>query len=230
MKAKLTEIMGYWNIGSIGKPKVFVAKNRKARKYINSKLSLEGIEVVDARAEDIPWIVDDNGKEYFGLTTTEYTEELRLRRSNRTGLSEIVLPWDDPGLRSGQPMLCILSKGFPDAGALNARSIVKVAVNGNIIGLGLKLTRDYFRQNGINREEDFEDSNGRGKRNRLVMLTAGGQLEMMVKEGIADLCLDVVGTGKTALGKYGLRVYGDDLFPIGLSLIANKNYLSQLRG
>ncbi len=228
MRARVTDIMGYWDIGR-GKPKLFVAKNGKAREYINRKLSLEGIEVVDARAEDIPWIVDDNGKEYFGLTTTEYTEELRLRCS-RTGLSEIILPWDDRRLRSGQPTLCLLSKGFPNASALNAKSIVKVAVSGNIGTLGLKLTSDYFRQNGINTEEDFEDSNSVGRRSKLVMVPAGGQLEMMVKEGIADFCLDIVGTGKTALGKYGLRIYGDNLFPIGLSLLANKNYLSQVQG
>ncbi len=50
---------------------MLVAKNGRAREYIDETLDLSGLEIQDMRAEDIPALVDKELPQYLGLTTTE---------------------------------------------------------------------------------------------------------------------------------------------------------------
>lgn len=215
---------------------VFVATNRKARDYIKKVFELKSLYVIDVRAEDIPQLVDGEASErtvavntpegilsfnsymfprQIGITTTEYVAEYQLRKPQN--MVEIIeVPWVDKKLLYGRPVMCLLTKPGGLARPVSwAKPELNIAVNRDTEALGEQLAIEYLIQQGEERQ------NPRIK-------AYGGQLETLVAGNFADVCVDIVGTGKTMKRK-GLEIMAQ-LFPVNLAVVINKNYLSQLNG
>lgn len=214
---------------------VFVATNRKARDYIKKVFKLGSLYVIDARAEDIPQLIDGESSTVpvfvtssegalgflskrfpreIGVTTTEYVAEYQLRKPQNM-LAVIEVPWADKKLLYGRPVICLLSKPSGLARPVSwAKPELNVAVNRDIEVLSEQLAIEYLMQQGEDRQN-------------LRIKAYGEQLETLVAGNFADVCVDVVGTGKT-MERKGLEIMAP-LFPVNLAVVINKNYLSQLR-
>ena len=189
-----------------------MAKNGRARKYIDETLDLSGLEIQDMRAEDIPGLVDKEVPRYLGLTTTELVANYLMRaRQSQTEVLRII-NWNDESSLYGKPAICAIGKQEIPKNILQAvmkRDIV-VAVNDSSDVLSSALGAGYLNKQNI------------------AFKTLRGETEAALKLGYADMVVEIVGTGST-VERYGLQIYAP-LFFIDLALIGNKNYISQLRG
>lgn len=197
------------------KQKLLVAKNGRVKRYIDSTLSLQGFDVQEMRAEDIPSLVDQEMWTYFGLTTTEYLAEYQLTNPHQNELSYWKIPWQDDQCLYKQPMICIIGKTGLTEEEINRLNPIKVAIERNIKNLSISLMLLYLRREGVTAEN-------------IAVRQLSGELEALVMEGGTDICLEIVGRGDT-VKKYGLEIYRD-VFPIDLVVVANKKYIKQLRG
>ncbi len=193
-------------------PPVFVAKNGRARKYIDETLDLSGLEIQDMRAEDIPGLVDEEVPRYLGLTTTELVANYLMgARQSQTEVLRII-NWKDDSCLYGKPAICAIGKQEIPKTLLQAvmKRDVVVAVNDSSDILSSALGAGYLNKQNI------------------AFKTLRGETEAMLKLGYADMVVEIVGTGGT-VERYGLQIYAP-LYFIDVALIGNKNYLSQLRG
>lgn len=205
-------------IGDGKLPPVLVAKNGRARKYIDDTLDLSGLAVQEMRAEDIPLLVDKELPQYLGLTTTEIVANyfMLARKAQLEVLRTI--SWEDSGCLYGKPAICAIGKDGVSKALLqliSQRGII-VAINKKSDLLSAALASGYLNMQNI------------------TFKPLSGEIEAAVKLLNADMVVEIVGSGRTATateenGGYGLQIYAP-LFFIDLVMVGNKNYLSQLRG
>lgn len=197
-------------------PTLLVAKNGRASEYIRANMDLGELASEPVGAEDIPWLVAEELPQYLGLTTTEYLLEYKLRKAGKpTSLVFNRIVWEDEACIFGKPFIAAIGqKGMePD---IKAAKKISLAVRKGTKQLSTNLAIEYIKTN----YSVFE----------VALKLFSREVEMAVAKGIADLAIEVVSTGKTVREKYeGLEIYAP-LFGIDLALVANKNYLSQLRG
>ena len=191
---------------------ILVAKNGRAREYIDKTLDLSGMEVQEMRAEDIPWLVDKQLPKWLGLTTTELVVNyLMVAKQPQLEVLQTI-NWNDDGCLYGKPAICAIGKkDIPKAlvQEVRERDII-IATNETSDILSAALGSGYLNRQNIS------------------FKTLRGETEAALKLGYADMVVEIVGTGST-VERYGLQIYAP-LFFIDLALIGNKNYISQLRG
>ncbi|GEM_PF-5894574 len=192
---------------------LLVAKNGRAKKQIDSVLSLKGFDIQEMRAEDIPSLVDQEMWTYFGLTTTEYLAEYQLANP-QTELSYWEIPWRDGQCLYNQPMICVIGKRNLIKKEISALDSIKVAIERNTRNLSTAVVSEYLKQESITTEN-------------ITIRQLSGEVEALVMKGDADMCVEIVSSG-TTVDNYGLEIYRD-VFPIDLVVVANTNYIKQLR-
>ena len=191
---------------------ILVAKNGRAREYIDKTLDLSGMEVQEMRAEDIPGLVDKQLPQWLGLTTTELVVNyLMVAKQPQLEVLQTI-NWNDDGCLYGKPTICAIGKkDIPKAlvQGVRERDII-IATNETSAILSAALGSGYLNRQNIS------------------FKTLRGETEAALKLGYADMVVEIVGTGST-VERYGLQIYAP-LFLIDFALIGNKRYISQLRG
>jgi ATP phosphoribosyltransferase len=182
-----------------------VPKNSGLKKYKDRILENFSGKVIEVRGEDVPLVVYSllkSGKRAVGITGEDLFKEFILENKN-TGIGVIeVIRWEDKECVYGKPTLCLLgSKGqrFEDM-----PKEVKVCINKKYS----KIAKKY-----LSRLED------RGFRFEKIYLS--GATEEAFGEGVADLVIDIVYSGKSA-SDYGLSVY-DRIFSSDIVIIGGKD-------
>lgn len=210
MADKLEDICNFTGVTfSAQLPMVLLAKNGRARQYIDSKLDLAGFNVQELGAEDVPRLIAEELPMCLGITTSEYYAEYGCRRPRYSSEAlEVIstLSWDDSNCKYGKPFICAI--GMRD---VNKSWPTRVAIKESTQLLGKLLARFYLKEPQI------------------LFIPLSREVEGAIKLGMADICLEIVGSGKTAESKYGLQIL-EPLFPIDIVVLGNKNYLSQLKG
>jgi len=183
--------------------KVLLPKNSGLRDRSLKAIKKEGFgntETIEFRGEDIPKLVDElnsAGSKAIGITGEDLFTEYCL--GTQTSLAILKkIPWRGAGMVFGKPTLCLL--GY-ETTKLEGKGTVSCAVNPKF----RLLSENYLeklRRNGLSVE----------------VKEVNGNLERAVEQGIADLCLDVVCTGK-AMRECGLsileKVFESDIVLIG---------------
>jgi len=182
-----------------------VPKNSGLKKYKDKILESFSGKVVEVRGEDVPLIVFsliEQGKNAVGITGEDLFREFLLENRN-TGIEIIkIIPWEDELCLFGKPTLCLLGNKNCNLESLPKR--VRVCIN-----------RKYSRmaKKYLSRLEDggFE----------FEKIYLSGATEEAFANGISNLVIDIVYSGKSAL-QYGLSVY-DRIFSSDMVMIGGKD-------
>ncbi|HIH92149.1 TPA: hypothetical protein HA281_05070 [Candidatus Woesearchaeota archaeon] len=177
---------------------ILVPKNSGLKEYREKALSLleahERAKLIEARGEDIPFLVQQfqtKGKKAIGLTGEDLFKEYCLENRG-TGLSIIRrIVWDDPGAMFRKPSLCLIGPLDKEQGSMPKE--LTVAINTKYRKLAKRYLNFLERQGFVFKK-----------------IYMNGAVETSCSEGIADLVIDIVYTGKS-LEKYGLKVFDNIL-------------------
>lgn len=167
------------------------------------ELGLARKERIVCRAEDIPRLVERFGRQgtrALGVTGEDlfYSAEEKERENLRILCKKA---WQDPRFVFGKPTLCLM--GPKEKSLSDFEGVVRVGVNRKYARLACSFL-DAFAPSRL----------------APALLHLSGQTETAVREGLADLCTEVVCTGAT-MKKNGLRCYAA-LFSSDLVLIGFK--------
>lgn len=163
-------------------------------------------EVLEVRGEDVPLFVFElirQGKKVIGITGEDLLKEFLLENKN-TGLEIIeVIKWDDPSCIFGKPTLCLLGDKNKKFEEIDKK--VRVCINKKYS----RIAKKY-----LSRLEDggycFEK------------LYLSGATESSFVNGLVDLVIDIVYSGKSA-SEAGLAIY-DKIFSSDIVIIGERRY------
>jgi|TARA_B100001971_G_scaffold203634_1_gene218775 ATP phosphoribosyltransferase len=142
------------------------------------------------RGEDVPFWVEEfqgKGKKVIGLTGEDLYDEYCAQQSTVPPTILARIPWNDARAKYGKPALCLLGPKDRNLEDLPKRLTVCIAAKYKNLG---KSYLNFLEQNGYTFKKIY----------------VNGCVEVSCKEGIADLVIDIVYTGKT-LEQCGLKVY-----------------------
>ena len=164
------------------------------------KDSFSGAEFAEFRAEDIPALVERlcaQGINAYGITGEDLLVEYALKNKGNLKIIKRI-GWDDTSSIFGKPALCLL--GPENKRLEDFNGLVRVGINKKYE----RLSENYvekLRRGGLNVET----------------IAFNGNTEQGVAQGMADLCIEIVCTGKQ-MKECGLAVY-EKVFESGLVLI-----------
>ncbi len=173
-----------------------------ALKYVKPGNFKEGIKILPFRGEDIPCLVEEfisKGSNAIGFTGEDLFAEYCL--NNQSSLSIIKrIPWKDESFVFKKPALCLLG---PKERDLNSyKGTVVCTVNRKYRALSENFL-EKLRRDGL----------------KVIVKEASGNLEKTVEQGIADLCIDIVCSGRS-LEECDLqildKVFESDIVLIGI--------------
>ncbi|MEK6972485.1 MAG: hypothetical protein AABW72_00405 [archaeon] len=171
---------------------------------IKNEINLGRTELLSFRGEDIPALIEEFSLKnilVLGITGEDLYSEYLLKVNKKSNLKLILKEtWDDPNFAYRKPTLSVL---LPKNRNLSDISYLKFAVNKKYYRLAV----EYFKKKYSLRPE---------------ILLFNGETEQAVKQGLAEACIDVVCTGKTAFN-LGLYV-SETIFSSDFVLIGSKGY------
>ena len=185
-----------------------VPKNEGLKSCKNLVETLPKAPIQYMWGEDIPFFVEiliKKDKNAIGITGEDFLKEylLNVRDSNLTILQRI--PWQEKSALFGKPVLCLLGpKGktlekFPKN--------LRVAMNKKYAMISKKFLSQLQYRYGITFEKMY----------------FSGSTEEVFVNGLADLVIDIVFSGKSAI-EAGLEVY-DKIFESDIVVIGKKETL-----
>jgi len=146
---------------------------------------------MEVRGEDIPFLVSEfskAGKKAIGLTGEDLFREFLLQNpyANFEVLKKI--PWKDPEAMFGKPALCLM--GRKDSNLLALPKKLRIVISAKY---------KFIADNYLNALEAFYGFS-------FSRIYVKGATEATFAEGISDLIIDIVYTGRS-MSDNGLRVY-----------------------
>jgi ATP phosphoribosyltransferase len=166
---------------------ILTPKNSGLKKYKEIAFSnLENVEasgIIQARGEDIPFLVREylnKGKKAIGLTGEDLLLDFSLSESEeRNGLKVLkTIEWKDSSAMFSKPALCLLgSKGTKLSGLPKDLTVYISSKYRNIANRYLS----RFEKQGF----------------RFSKIYLGGCAETNIVQGLADLVIDIVYTGRS---------------------------------
>ena len=149
----------------------------------------KGAKLIDARGEDIPFLVKqfhEKNKKAFGLTGEDLYKEYCLE-NRETGLKIVKrIEWDDESAMFRKPALCLIGPQGKSLETLPRNMTVSINAKYR------KLAKKYL---------NFLERRGFA----FKKIYMNGCVEASCSEGVADMIIDIVYTG-SSLRKYGLVV------------------------
>ncbi|MFH1586510.1 MAG: hypothetical protein ABID38_01485 [Candidatus Diapherotrites archaeon] len=145
-----------------------------------SKIAKTGSEIINLRAEDIPFILErlpDNGKRFVGITGEDLWQNYALGNSATDLEVKRKLEWADERALFLKPTLCLLGK---KGAKIKTGKEISVAINAKYSLLAGKFLSKY-EDRGV-------------KFNKIVI---NGSVETTFAIGLADMVIDIVYSGKT---------------------------------
>lgn len=166
-------------------------------------LDLKNDKIKIMRGEDIPFFVDlmnKQGKNVVGITGEDLFKEYELDNNSSLRILKR-FPWNSPTAFFGRPVLCLLGPKEKDMESLPKN--LKIAINKKYVSLAKRFLR-RLENRGFNFEKIY----------------FSGSTEDAFSQGIADLVIDIVYSGKSAKAA-GLKIY-DKIFESDIVLIGKK--------
>jgi histidinol-phosphate aminotransferase len=191
---------------TVGNSIVIVPKNSGLREYRNIALSCletKDAKVIEARGEDIPFLVSqlqEKGKKAIGLTGQDLYKEFCLRNKDSKIRVLRNIKWDDKNAMFGKPVLCLI--GPKGRKIQDLRKNLTVFISAKYKGIAKKYL-NFLEQKGFNFKKRY----------------INGCVETSCSEGIADLIIDIVYTGSSLI-KYDLDIY-DKIIESDFVIISN---------
>lgn len=171
------------------------------KKYANSKT-----KVIEVRGEDIPLIVSrliKRGEKVIGITGEDLLKEFLLEsRDTEIKILKRIL-WKDKNFIFEKPTLCLL--GPKNKKLEDLKKNLKICINSKYKELAKKYCMNYLENKGY----------------RFEKIYASGATEEFFCNGVVNLVIDIVCSGKSA-EEAGLEVY-DKLFSSDIIIIGGKN-------
>jgi len=159
---------------------------KKIVENLRTTIISDKIDLLLFRGEDIPALVEEFSAKnllVLGITGEDLYSEYLLKVNNKSNLKIIRKGiWDDSAFIFRKPTLSLL---LPKNKKLADFSVLKFAVNKKYRQLAMQFLQKKYSA-------------------MPEMLLFNGETEQAVKQGLAEACIDVVCTGKTAfdLGLY----------------------------
>jgi len=179
--------------------------NKIALSYLNTQTS----KIIKVRGEDIPFLVKqykEKGKKAIGLTGEDLYKEFCIKEKKNELKILKKIKWNDSRTLFGKPALCLLGPKNRNLEELPKNLAVYIATK-------YKSTANRYL-------ETFETKGYTFKK-----VYVNGCIEAIFAEGLADLIIDIVYTGKT-MEKSGLQIYNkiqqSDFLIIGTKNIRKK--------
>ena len=173
---------------------IFAPTNTGLKEYRTIALSqladVDESKIVNVRGEDVAFWLEKSlkkGEKALGLTGEDLYHEYCLeRRTLDIGIVRRI-GWDDPKTLFGKPALCLIGPEDKDLESLP--KITKVFISSKY----KRVSQKYL---------NFLESRGRVFRKTYL----AGCIETSCSQGLADLVIDIVYTGRT-LREHGLKVF-----------------------
>lgn len=165
-------------------------------------------ETIEVRGEDVPLFVKkfvQQGKNAIGITGEDLFKEFLLNDKNSGLIILEKVLWQDSACIYGKPALCLLGDRTKILKDLDKN--LKVCINKKYA----KITKKY-----LSRLEEYEGFN-------FEKFYLSGATESSFQEGLSDLVVDIVYSGKSA-EEAGLKVY-DKIFESDIVIIGKKEFL-----
>lgn len=175
-----------------------------------SYFDLDFSKIFEVRGEDVPfWVKEfgNNGRKVIGLTGEDLYLEFCLKENNNLIILKRI-QWNDSKALFSKPTLCLICS--KDLNKLPKNITVCIC--------------SKYKEIANNYLKKFKNYN-------IKKIYVNGSVELSCSEGIADLIIDIVYTGKS-LDKYGLKVY-DKIFRSNFLIIApngspKESYINKL--
>lgn len=177
------------------------------------------LPVIEARGEDIPLLVKnfgDIGKRVLGFTDEDLYQEFCLKEKKSRLKVIKKIKWYDENAIFGKPVLCLI--GPENNNLTNLPKFITVYICSKY----REIANNYLK---ILESKGFV----------IKKFYINGCVEISCSEGIADLIIDIVYTGKS-LKKYSLKVYDkimeSDFLIIGNDICQNsfvESYINKLQ-
>ena len=161
---------------------------------------------IRVRGEDVPLIVSSlnkQGKNAIGITGEDLFKEFTLRNKNSQIKVIKRISWEDKNSLYGKPALCLM--GTDKSDFTNLPKTLKIVINSKYKELAKKYCTNLLECKGY----------------RLEKIYASGATEEFFSNGIVDLVIDIVYSGKSAK-EAGLKVY-DKIFESDLVILGGIN-------
>lgn len=186
---------------------IVVPNNKSLLSYRDKALgyfeNLGKERVIESRGEDIPFIVEElskNGKKVFGLTGSDLLREYQLSKYGNVLKIIKTISWVDEKAVFGKPTLCLLGPKNKELCQLSRT--LKVCINSKYRNLAKK----YL---------NILESQGY----KFTKIYLSGSTEAAYCNGISDLVIDIVYTGKSIqdanMGVFD-RIFESDFLIIGV--------------
>lgn len=173
---------------------ILTPKNSGLEKYKEIAFSYlkntESSRIIKVRGEDIPFLVKqyyEKGKKAIGLTGEDLYKEYIINDDSKNLKILKKISWNDQKTLFGKPALCLLGPK-----------------NKNLEELGKKFTIYIAAKYRNTANKYLESLESKGYKFKKVYIN--GCVEAIFSEGLADLIIDIVYTGKT-MQESGLKVY-----------------------
>ncbi|MBI5554221.1 MAG: histidinol-phosphate transaminase [Candidatus Diapherotrites archaeon] len=173
---------------------ILVPKNTSLQRYVQQALSglrnADPSRMVRVRGEDVPFLLEQyagKGRRVIGFTGEDlFLEAVLAGRVKETGIRKRI-EWTDPAAAYGKPALCLLGPPGKKLSELNGKLTVYISAK-------YAKTAEKFLQTQEKPGKVFE------------RVLVNGCVETGFAEGLADLVIDIVYTGKS-MKQNGLEVY-----------------------
>lgn len=174
-------------------------------KNIIKEYNLSG-DIIEVRGEDVPLIISKlikKGKKAIGITGEDLLKEFLLE--NRDTDIKIIkrVSWKDDNFVFQKPTLCLLGPKGKRIDELSKR--LRVCINSKYKRLAKKYCLNFLKDKGYSFEKIY----------------ASGSTEEFFSNGIVDLVIEIVCSGKSAK-KAGLKIY-DKIFESDIIIVGGKN-------
>ncbi|NOX71343.1 MAG: hypothetical protein GXO64_01445 [Candidatus Micrarchaeota archaeon] len=184
-------------------------KNSGLRSFTQKALSAVKADkkrIIELRGEDIPQMCEEfaaNGRKVIGLTGEDlfWDYVLKKKKKTRTRLLKKI-EWNDPEAKFGKPVLCLL--GPKDKSLKDMPKELKIVMSAKYANIAKRYLNLLENELGYTFKKIY----------------TRGMSEEGFREGIADLVIEIVYSGKT-MEEYGLRVY-DTIFESDFAVIGPK--------
>ncbi|MDP3766200.1 MAG: hypothetical protein Q8R04_06825 [Nanoarchaeota archaeon] len=189
---------------------IVVPNNKSLANYVGTSLNYLGNtskdSIIESRGEDIPFIVEElsqNGKKVIGLTGKDLLKEYELSKYNTKLVVLKTITWFDKNAIFGKPVLCLL--GPKNKRLEDLPKNLKVCINSKYKNLAKKYL-NLLESKGFT----------------FVKIYLSGSTEAAYSNGLSDLVIDIVYTGKS-IRNASLEVY-DKIFESDFVVIGTRNF------
>ncbi|MDO8428200.1 MAG: hypothetical protein Q7S92_03225 [Candidatus Diapherotrites archaeon] len=166
------------------------------------KLNISKKDILLFRGEDIPKLVDkftQEGTNVIGITGNDLFTEYCLRTSSKLKVLKKI-EWNNEAYLFKKPTLCLLGPENKTLNDLSKR--IRIGINRKYTCI----SEEYLKQ-------------WKKEGQKIQCRYFSGETEQTVKQGLTDLCIEIVCTG-SSLQKNGLQIY-DKVFESDLVIVGD---------